>query len=180
MEHCSGNIEKILVSPEEIEKRVRELGQEITEAYQGKKLVIACILRGSLVFTADLIRHIDRPLILDTMVISSYGASAKSSGVVKINKDLETDIDGKHVLIVEDIVDTGLTINYLMKLLGARNPASVKVCSFLDKPSRREMEATIDFTGFVIPDEFVIGYGLDFIQEYRNYPAVAVLKPDVY
>lgn len=180
MRYFEDKLQEVLLTEEQIRQKVAELGAQITKDYEGKELVIVGILRGSLVFAADLMRQIDLPLVLDTMVVASYGMSTKSSGIVKINKDLETDISGKHVLIVEDIVDTGLTLNYLLKNLESREAASVKICTFLDKPERREKDVDISYMGFAIPNEFVVGYGLDFNQQYRNYPAVAVLKPETY
>ena len=182
MDFFDDHIERVLLNEEDIRNKVAELGAAITEDYRGsdRELVVVCILRGSLVFAADLMRAINVPTVLDTMVVSSYGAATKSSGVVKINKDLEEDITGKDVLVVEDIVDTGLTLGYLKKYLTAREPASVRVCTFLDKPERREIDVEIDYRGFEVPDEFVVGYGLDFDQLYRNYPQVVVLKPEAY
>ena len=180
MSYFEDKLREVLITEEQIREKVAELGAQITKDYEGKELVIVSILRGSMVFAADLIRQLNLPLVLDTMVVASYGMSTKSSGIVKINKDLETDITGKHVLIVEDIVDTGLTLSYLLKNLESREAASVKVCTFLDKPERREKEVAVSYRGFEIPNEFVVGYGLDFNQHYRNYPEVAVLKPEAY
>ena len=182
MNYFDDKIKDVLISEEEIRSKVKELGAQITRDYEGsgKDLIVVCILRGSLVFAADLVRELDLPAILDTMVVSSYGAATKSSGVVRINKDLEEDIADKDVLIVEDIVDTGLTLYFLKKNLLARNPASVKVCTFLEKPARKEVAVDVDYCGFSIPDEFVVGYGLDFGQKYRNYPGVVSLKPEAY
>ncbi len=182
MNFFDDHIEKVLLTKQEISDKVKELGALISKDYKdsGRELIVVCILRGSLIFAADLIRQINRKAVLDTMVVSSYGETTRSSGVVKINKDLEEDIAGKDVLIVEDIVDTGLTLSYLKKYLLARDPASVKVCTFLDKPERREIDVDIDYCGFAVPNEFVVGYGLDFGQFYRNYPEVVVLKPAAY
>jgi hypoxanthine phosphoribosyltransferase len=171
---------KILFSEQQIQSKVQELGVQITSDYQGKELVIVGILKGAVVFLADLIREIKLPLELDFMVISSYGMSTRASGVVRILKDLEKDIAGKDVLIVEDIVDTGLTLSYLKDNLRARGPASLKVCSFLDKPSRRKVTLDPDYMGYTIPDEFAVGYGLDFAEKYRNLPYIGVLKPEFY
>ena len=174
------DIKSIMISEEEISKRVKELGKQLTEDYKGKELLVVGILKGCMLFLSDLVRTIDLPLTLDFMVVSSYGATTKSSGVVRIVKDLEREIEGKDVLIVEDIVDTGLTLSYLVENFKARNPKSVKVCSLLDKPDRRKAQVDIQYVGFKIPDEFVVGYGLDYGENYRNLPFVCVLKPEVY
>ena len=174
------DIKSILISEEEIAKRVKELGKQLAEDYKGKELLVVGILKGCMLFLSDLVRTIDLPLTLDFMVVSSYGATTKSSGVVRIVKDLEREIEGKDVLIVEDIVDTGLTLSYLVENFKARNPKSVKVCSLLDKPDRRKAQVDIQYVGFKIPDEFVVGYGLDYGENYRNLPFVCVLKPEVY
>jgi len=180
IDYFDQDIKEVLFDADAIREKVRELGDRISRDYAGKEIVAVCVLRGSLVFTADLIREINLPMEIDTMVISSYGASTKSSGVVRIIKDLQTDITGKHVLLIEDIVDTGLTLDFLIRNLESREPASVKACVFLDKPERREKEVRVDYKGFDIPNEFVVGYGIDFAQRCRNYPAVAVLKPEAY
>ncbi len=174
------DIQKVLLSEEEIAKRVKELGVQLTEDYKGKDLMVVGILKGCMLFLSDLVRAIDLPLTMDFMVVSSYGNATKSSGVVRIIKDLEREIEGKDVLIVEDIVDTGLTLSYLIENLKTRNPNSVKVCSLLDKPERRKVHVDIEYIGFGIPDEFVIGYGLDYAEVYRNLPFVGVPKPEVY
>lgn len=174
------DILKILISEEEIRQRVKELGTEITEDYKNRDLMIIGVLKGCMVFLSDLVREIKLPLIMDFMVVSSYGSSTKSSGVVRIIKDLEQDIMDKDVLIIEDIVDSGLTLSYLIEILKSRNPRSVKVCSLLDKPERRKSSVSIDYTGYRIPNEFVVGYGLDFDEVYRNLPYVCVLKPEIY
>jgi len=174
------DMKSILISEEEIAKRVKELGKQLAEDYKGKELLVVGILKGCMLFLSDLVRTIDLPLTLDFMVVSSYGATTKSSGVVRIVKDLEREIEGKDVLIVEDIVDTGLTLSYLVENFKARNPKSVKVCSLLDKPDRRKAQVEIQYIGFKIPDEFVVGYGLDYGENYRNLPFVCVLKPEVY
>lgn len=182
MDYFDDKIKDVLLTEDEIKIKVKEMGKQITADYKdsGRELIVVSILRGSLIFAADLIRELNISTTLDTMVVSSYGAATKSSGVVKINKDLEEDIIDKDVLIVEDIVDTGLTLAYLKKTLMARSPHSVKVCTFLEKPDRKEVEVEVEYSGFSIPDEFVVGYGLDFDQKYRNYPGVASLKPDAY
>lgn len=173
-------IGKILLSREEIQKRVAELGEEITRDYTGKKLLVLGILKGAVPFMADLIREIKVPLSYDFMAVSSYGASTHSSGVVRIMKDLDRSVEDVHILIVEDIIDTGLTLKYLKENLVGRNPLSVKVATLLDKPDRRKVEVVPDYNGFTIPDEFVVGYGLDFNEEHRNLPYIGVLKPEAY
>ncbi len=173
-------IERTLLSEEEIEAKVRELGERISRDYQGKEVIAVCILKGAVVFFADLMRQIDLPLALDFMSISSYGNSRQSSGVVQIVKDMDNNITGKHVLIVEDIMDSGQTLFYLKELLMARDPLSFKVCCLLDKPSRRVAAIEPDYCGFQIPDEFVVGYGLDFAERHRNLPYVGILKPETY
>ncbi|NPV80460.1 MAG: hypoxanthine phosphoribosyltransferase [Firmicutes bacterium] len=174
------DVECILVDESDIQKRVRELGEEISRDYAGRDLVIVGILKGALVFMADLVRNIRIPLSIDFVAVSSYGLATKTSGVVRILKDLDAPIEGKHVLVVEDIIDTGLTLHYLLENLKARKPSSVKICTLLDKPSRREVQITPDYNGFQIPDKFVVGYGLDFGEKYRNLPSVCVLRPEVY
>ena len=163
---------KVLIDEERIKQRVAELGAQITEDYRDKNLLVVCILRGGVAFMADLVKEIKLPLTMDFMAVSSYGMSTKSSGVVRIMKDLDEDIEGKDVLVVEDIVDTGLTLHYLTDYLKSRGPRSVKICSFLDKPARRKVDVTVDYIGFEIPDEFVVGYGLDYAQKYR--PALCI------
>jgi len=176
----NNNILKILISKEELQEKVKELGKKITEDYKDKDLMIVGVLKGCVIFLSDLIREIDLPLTMDFMVVSSYGSSTKSSGVVRIIKDLEKDIAGKDVLIVEDIVDTGLTLNYLIDYLKSRNANSVKICTLLEKPDRRKAQVDLEYVGFRIPDEFVVGYGLDYAEVYRNLPFVCILKPEVY
>jgi len=174
------DIKEILITEEQLKAKIKELGAKITEDYKGKDLVVIGVLKGCVLFLSDLIREINLPLTMDFMVVSSYGHSTKSSGVVRIIKDLEKDIQDKDVLIVEDIVDSGLTLSYLMEYLKSRNANSVSVCSLLDKPERRRSQVKIDYVGFQIPDEFVIGYGLDYAEVYRNLPFVGILKPEVY
>ncbi len=173
-------IERVLISKEEMEENAKELGNRISKDYEGKELVIIGVLKGGFIFLADLARNISIPVELDFMSVSSYGDSSKSSGVVRIIKDVDTNIDGKHVLIVEDIIDTGLTLNHLVELLKTRGPLSVKICAALDKPSRRKVNVKIDYKGIEIPDEFVVGYGLDYSGKYRNIPEVCVLKREIY
>lgn len=170
---------KVLISAAELEQRVRELGAEISDDYRGKDLIMIGILRGAVVFIADLLRELSIPCEIDFMAVSSYGSSSDSSGVVRILKDLDDSISGRHVLIVEDIVDSGLTLNYLMRTLTARDPASLEVCTLLTKPERRRVEVPVRYTGFEIPNTFVIGYGLDYDQRYRNLDHVAALPEDV-
>jgi len=176
------DIERVLVDESTICNKVRALGAMITGAYKdaGTPLYVVAILKGAAIFAADLLRSIDLPVQLDFMAISSYGQRASSSGVVRILKDLDESIEGRHVLIVEDIVDSGLTLKHLVEIMAARRPASVKTCVLLDKPDRRQVDVHADFVGFEIPDEFVVGYGLDFAEKYRNLPYVGVLHPRLY
>lgn len=166
----------VMIQEEAIEMRVRELGQEISEDYAGEELVVVCILNGGVMFMTELAKNIQVPMTMDFMKVSSYGNEQVSSGVVKIKQDLSQDIKGKHVLIVEDIVDTGRTLYHLKQLLREREAASVKICSLLDKPQRRLSPVVIEYTGFVIEDKFVLGYGLDYEQYYRNLPYVAYVE----
>ncbi|MGC8970846.1 MAG: hypoxanthine phosphoribosyltransferase [bacterium] len=166
---------KVLYTEEEIQNRVKELGEEITKAYAGKTPHLVCILRGAVIFLSDLIRHIDLPLTIDFMAVSSYGKGTKSSGIVKIIKDLDETIENKNVLIVEDIIDTGLTLEHLTKIFKARNPKDLKVCVLLDKEARRIVNIDIDFVGFKVPDKFIVGYGLDYNGLYRNLPFLGIL-----
>lgn len=172
------HIEKILITKEEIEKRTAELAAEISRDYKGKKLIMICVLTGAMVFFADLIRKIEIPLEVDTIVASSYGAGMTTSGSVRISKDIKYDISGKSVILVEDIIDTGVTLKTLTQMLATRVPESLKVCSLLDKPSRRRVDFEGDYVGFKIPDEFVVGYGLDYAEQYRNLPEVCTLNPE--
>src|SRR5918998_5712640 len=171
---------RVLVSSEDIQEKVREIGRRITEDYRGQKLLLVGILRGAVVFLSDLMRHLELPCEIDFMEVSSYGTGTQSSGVVRILKDLEEDITGKHVLIIEDIIDTGLTLSYLRRSLLARSPASLEVCAFLTKPSRRRVELEVKYLGFEVPDEFVVGYGLDYGGVYRNLPDICVLKKEIF
>lgn len=173
-------IKKILVSREEIAKRVAELGKQISEDYKGESVTLVCTLRGASIFFADLVREIEGDVEIDFIAVSSYGAGTKSSGEVKMIKDLSEPIKDKNVIIVEDIIDTGITLCYLKKLLLARAPKSLKVCSLLDKPSRRQVEFKGDYIGFEIENEFVVGYGLDYGEKMRNFKDVCVLAPEVY
>ncbi|MGK2954268.1 MAG: hypoxanthine phosphoribosyltransferase [Solirubrobacterales bacterium] len=169
---------EVLISSEQLDRRVQELGSEISRDYLGKDLVMVGVLRGAVVFIADLLRRLEVPCEIDFMAVSSYGSSRDSSGVVRILKDLDDSITGRDVLIVEDIVDSGLTLNYLMRNLQARDPATLEVCSLLTKPERRRVEVPIKYTGFEIPNTFVVGYGLDHAQHYRNLDYVASLPED--
>lgn len=176
-----GDLTGILVRREEIAAKVKDLGKTITRDYAGKEPVMVCILKGASVFFADLIREIDLPLTLDFMAISSYGDATKTSGVVRVLKDLDKDILGKDVILVEDIVDTGVTLSYLRSMLLHRGAASIRIAALLDKTARRKVkDLKVDYVCFDIPDEFVVGYGLDFSQKYRNLPDIGVLSPDVY
>jgi hypoxanthine phosphoribosyltransferase len=174
------DIEEILLSTEAIQAKVLALGARITADYQGKPLLLLGTLKGAVPFIADLARAIKLPLELDYMAISSYGNSTQSSGVVRILKDLEGPIENKHVLIVEDIIDSGLTLHYLMEVLRQRRPLSLRVCTLLDKERARIKPVASDYTGFTIPDRFVVGYGLDYAQHYRNLPYIGILKPAIY
>lgn len=167
---------EVLISTEKIATRVQELGAQISEDYQGKDLVVVGILKGAVVFMSDLIRNIQVPLEIDFMATSSYGSSTETSGVVQLRKDLDTVIENRDVLIVEDIIDTGLTLSYLAQLIASRKPASVKTIAFLDKPERRQIDFVPDYIGFSIPDKFVVGYGLDCNHQHRELPYVGVVK----
>ena len=180
MHEMHQDVERILYTEEELNARVKELAAEIQRDYEGKDLVMACVLRGSYIFMADLTRAIDLPMTVDFMVVSSYGAGTTSSGQVEIKKDLSDSIEGKHLIIVEDILDSGNTLYYLMDVLRVRKPASIKICTLMDKPERRAKPITADYSGFTIPDAFVVGYGLDYDEKYRNLPYVGILKPSVY
>lgn len=173
-------IERVLIDEQTLQNRVKEMGRQITEDYRGKDLLVIGILRGAVVFVSDLMMEIKLPLVMDFMAVSSYGSSTKSSGVVRIQKDLDEEIEGKDVLIVEDIVDTGLTLHYLVENLLTRKPASLKVCCCLDKPSRRKVPIQVDYVGFAISNEYVVGYGLDYAQKFRNIPYIGVLSKSCY
>ncbi len=173
-------IEKVLFSEDDIQKKVAEIAAKISEDYKGKKVLMLCILKGSIIFFSDLVRNLDLDCTFDFMVVSSYGNSTSSTGQVMILKDLSYSIEDMDVIIVEDILDTGNTLSYLKKVLLQRNPASLKICTFLDKPSRRTQKLDADYAGYTIPDEFVVGYGMDYAELYRNLPFVGVLSPEVY
>ena len=174
------DVEEILLDSETVANRVAELGAQIAADYEGRDPVLVSVLKGSLVFLADLMRAMDLPTAIDLMELSSYGSGTESTGQVRILKDLSKPIQGRHVIVVEDIIDTGLTLNYLLGYLADREPASMKIVCLLDKPARRLADIDIDYVGFTIPDRFVIGYGLDYDERYRNLPYVGVLKPSVY
>lgn len=174
------DVSEILLGEEEIRRRVTELGRELVDRYGDRDPVLVSVLKGSLVFLADLMRAMEMPVSVDLMEVSSYGAGTESTGQVRIIKDLSQPIEGRHVIVVEDIIDTGLTLNYLLKYLADKGPASVSIVCLLDKPARRLAEIPIDHIGFTIPDRFVIGYGLDYDERYRNLPYVGVLKASVY
>ena len=174
------DVEEILLTGDEIAARVADIGAQLAADYAGRTPVLVSVLKGSIVFLADLIRAMDVPLNVDLMEVSSYGSATESSGQVRILKDLSSSIEGRDVVVVEDIIDTGLTLNYLLRYLAERHPASVRVCCLLDKPARRLAEIEIDYRGFTIPDRFVIGYGLDYDERYRNLPYVGVLRPSIY
>ena len=180
MQYSKDEIDRVLVSNERIQARLDELAERINQDYAGKELLLVCILKGAVTVFADVLRRITIPCQIDFLAISSYGSSTKSSGVVRILKDLDHGIEGKDVLIVEDIVDSGMSMHYLLDTLKTRKPASVRLLTLLDKPDRRRVELQADYIGFTIPDEFVIGYGLDYAEKYRNLPDVCVLSPKVY
>ena len=174
------DIQEELFSEEQLKNRVREIAQQITADYQGKEIMLISVLRGSFVFMADLCRAIDLPCTLDFMAVSSYGKGTKSSGQVQITKDLSEDISDRHIIVVEDILDSGNTLSYLLKILENRHPASIRLCTLLDKPDRRVKPVEVHYSGFTIPDAFVVGYGLDYAEKYRNLPYIGILKPRVY
>ncbi len=175
------DVGEVLVTGEQIQVKVGELGRQLSGDYAGRDLVLVSVLKGALPFMADLMRSMTIPVQIDLMEVSSYGGTAtETSGLVRILKDLSSSIDGKDVLIVEDIIDTGLTLNYLLRYLRGKNPRTLRICALLDKPARRLVEIDIDYRGFTIPDQFVVGYGLDYGEFYRNLPFIGVLKPEVY
>lgn len=173
-------IKEVLVSEEQLQKKITEMGKAISKDYKGKNLMLIGVLKGAFMFMGDLTKNIDIPLTLDFMAVSSYGSSTESSGVVRILKDLDYSIEGKDIVIIEDIIDTGLTLSYLVKNLKSRGANSVKICTLLDKPERRLVDVDIQYKGFDIPDEFVVGYGIDFAESYRNLPYVCILKEEAY
>ncbi len=175
------DVAQVLITEDQIRDKVRELGRQISVDYASTSVTLVSVLKGSLPFMADLMRQIEIPLQIDLMEVSSYGgATTETSGLVRILKDLSSSIEGKDVLIVEDIIDTGLTLNYLLRYLRGKNPRSLRICALLDKPTRRLVEIPIDYLGFTIPDEFVVGYGLDFSEFYRNLPFIGVLRRELY
>lgn len=174
------DIAQVLITREQLQKTVAELGARISRDYAGKNPIMVSVLKGAFVFMADLVREITVPCTVDFMAVSSYGKGSKSSGQVQIIKDLDTNIEGRHVIVVEDILDSGNTLSYLLELLRARRPASVRLCTLLDKPARRKVKVDIDYRGLEVPDEFIVGYGLDYAEQYRNFPEIGVLKHEIY
>ena len=174
------DIQNVLFTQEQLQARVREIAGEIQRDYAGKEIMLISVLRGSFIFMADLCRAIDLPCTLDFMSVSSYGKGTSSSGQVQITKDLSEDISGRHIIVVEDILDSGNTRSYLLKILEHRHPASIRLCTLLDKPERRVKPVQVHYSGFTIPDAFVVGYGLDYAEKYRNLPYIGILKPEVY
>ena len=166
----------VMISEEEVNKKIEELGKQISKDYAGKEVHLICILKGSVFFTCELAKRITVPVSLDFMSVSSYGDGTQSSGIVKIVKDLDESLEGKEVILIEDIIDSGRTLSYLLDVLEKRNPASLKLCTLLDKPDRRVKDVTVDYIGFQIPDEFVVGYGLDYAQKYRNLPYIGIVE----
>ena len=173
-------IQEVLFTEEQLKTRVKEIARQIEQDYAGKEIMLIAVLRGSFVFMADLCRAIDLPCTLDFMSVSSYGKGTSSSGQVQITKDLSEDISGRHIIVVEDILDSGNTLSYLLKVLENRRPASIRLCTLLDKPERRVKQVDVHYSGFTIPDAFVVGYGLDYAEMYRNLPYIGILKPEVY
>lgn len=173
-------ISKVLLTKEQIEKRTAELAKQINEDYKGKELLIVCILRGAVIFMADLFKQLTMNVEIDFLAVSSYGAGTTSSGEVKVVKDLAAPLENREVLVIEDIIDTGITLSYILEMLLQRKPKSLRLCSLLDKPSRRVIDLKGDYVGFEIPNEFVVGYGLDYNEKYRNLPDICVLSPKVY
>ena len=174
------DIEEILFTEEQLAAIVKEMGKKISEDYKDKNLVLASVLKGSLIFMADLMREITIPCTIDFLSVSSYGSGTSTSGEVRILKDLDGKLEGKDLLIVEDILDSGVTLSYLLKTLSARNPSSIRLCTLLDKPERRRVDVKADYIGAQVPDQFIVGYGLDYAEKYRNVPFVGVLKPEIY
>ncbi|HTG70810.1 hypoxanthine phosphoribosyltransferase [Paenibacillus sp. Soil522] len=174
------DIQEVLYDAQQISDKVKELGETLSKDFSGRNPLVICVLKGAFIFMADLVKEITVPLELDFMAVSSYGQSTKSSGVVKIIKDLDVSVEGRDVLIVEDIIDSGLTLSYLIDVLERRNAKSVTVVTLFDKPARRTVELEADYKGFTLPDEFVVGYGLDFAEKYRNLPYIGILKPQIY
>lgn len=174
------DIQEVLYSEEQIQNKIKELGDQLSTDYEGKNPLVICVLKGAFIFMADLVKQIRVPLEIDFMAVSSYGQSTKSSGVVKIIKDLDVPVEGRHILIVEDIIDSGLTLSYLIDVLERRNAKTISVVALFNKPARRTVELEPDYAGYVLPDEFVVGYGLDYAEKYRNLPFIGILKPEIY
>ncbi|QAY67429.1 hypoxanthine phosphoribosyltransferase [Paenibacillus protaetiae] len=174
------DIQEVLYDEGKLQAKVKELGEQLSRDFEGRNPLVICVLKGAFIFMSDLVKTMTIPLEIDFMAVSSYGQSTKSSGVVKIIKDLDTSVEGRDVLIVEDIIDSGLTLSYLIDVLERRNAKSVTVATLFDKPARRTVDLQADYTGFTLPDEFVVGYGLDFAEKYRNLPFIGILKPEVY
>lgn len=174
------DIQEVLISEEEIQGKIKELGELLSKEFADRNPLVICVLKGAFIFMADLVKNITVPLEMDFMAVSSYGASTKSSGVVKIIKDLDQSVEGRDVLIVEDIIDSGLTLSHLIELLRNRGAKSTTVVTLFDKPSGRSVDLEADYTGFVLPDAFVVGYGLDYAEHYRNLPYIGILKPEIY
>lgn len=174
------DIQEVLYSEEQIQDKIKELGKKLSIDYEGKNPLVICVLKGAFIFMADLVKQIRVPLELDFMAVSSYGQSTKSSGVVKIIKDLDVPIEGRHILIVEDIIDSGLTLSYLIDVLERRNAKTISVVALFNKPARRTVDLEPEYAGYVLPDEFVVGYGLDYAEKYRNLPFIGILKPEIY
>jgi hypoxanthine phosphoribosyltransferase len=175
-----GDIQEVLFSEKQLAAIVERIGNQISEDYKGKRLLLASVLKGSVVFMADLMRAIKIPCEVDFMSVSSYGSGTKSSGIVKITKDLDINLEGYDLLVVEDILDSGVTLHYILRMMQARNPNSIRLCTLFDKPERRTVEVKADYVGAEVPDAFIVGYGLDYAQKYRNLPFVGVLKPEIY
>lgn len=174
------DIQSVLYSKEQLTEKVQQIGQKISRDYAGKNPLLVSVLKGSVVFMSDLMRAIDIPCQIDFMMVSSYGSGVKTSGVVKILKDLDTPLEGRDLIIVEDILDSGKTLHYLKGMLAERHPNSIRIATLLDKPERREAPVTADYKGFTVPDQFIVGYGLDYAEKYRNLPYIGVLKPEIY
>lgn len=174
------DIKEILYTEEQIQDKIRELGEILSKDYENRNPLVICVLKGAYMFMADLTRRISVPVEIDFMAVSSYGQSTKSSGVVKIMKDLDVSVEGRDVIIAEDIIDSGLTLSYLVDVLERRNAMSVKVVTLFDKPAGRQVELEADYRGFILPDAFVVGYGLDYAEKYRNLPYIGILKPEIY
>jgi hypoxanthine phosphoribosyltransferase len=174
------DIQEVLYSEEQIQGKIKELGEKLSIDYEGKNPLVICVLKGAFIFMADLVKQIRVPLELDFMAVSSYGQSTKSSGVVKIIKDLDVPVEGRHILIVEDIIDSGLTLSYLIDVLERRNAKTISVVALFNKPARRTVDLEPEYACYVLPDEFVVGYGLDYAEKYRNLPFIGILKPEIY